>query len=97
MSTQVEVEVDSMDKAGNFIGWLFIENRNLSVALVQVCSTNVSNEDFSNDQLQAGLASVHFTADRSKYAKELYSNEDAAKAKKEKVLEFGYENYNCVM
>lgn len=33
---QVEVEVDNMDKAGNFIGWLFIEGRNLSVALVEV-------------------------------------------------------------
>ncbi|NXW39361.1 SND1 protein, partial [Phaetusa simplex] len=32
---QVEVEVESMDKAGNFIGWLHIEGLNLSVALVE--------------------------------------------------------------
>lgn len=32
---QVEVEVESMDKAGNFIGWLHIEGVNLSVALVE--------------------------------------------------------------
>ncbi|CAB1459266.1 unnamed protein product [Pleuronectes platessa] len=31
----VEVEVESMDKAGNFIGWLHVEGVNLSVALVE--------------------------------------------------------------
>lgn len=31
----MEVEVESMDKAGNFIGWLHIEGVNLSVALVE--------------------------------------------------------------
>ncbi|GAB5568753.1 tudor domain-containing protein 1 isoform X4 [Prionailurus iriomotensis] len=32
---QVEVEVESMDKAGNFIGWLHIDGANLSVLLVE--------------------------------------------------------------
>nr|QBI71277.1 ebna2 binding protein P100 [Isotomurus palustris] len=32
---EVEVEVDAIDKAGNFIGWLWIEGKNLSVALVE--------------------------------------------------------------
>ncbi|KAI9533563.1 hypothetical protein NQZ68_021098 [Dissostichus eleginoides] len=32
---EVEVEVESMDKAGNFIGWLHIEGLNLSIALVE--------------------------------------------------------------
>jgi staphylococcal nuclease domain-containing protein 1 len=68
LQRDVEVEVDNMDKAGNFIGWLFVDGQNLSVALVE-----------------AGLALVHFTADRSKYAKDLYSREDAAKAKKERI------------
>lgn len=31
----MEVEVESMDKAGNFIGWLHIDGVNLSVALVE--------------------------------------------------------------
>lgn len=31
----VKVTIEEMDKAGNFIGWLFIENENLSVALVE--------------------------------------------------------------
>nr|XP_032804965.1 staphylococcal nuclease domain-containing protein 1 [Petromyzon marinus] len=32
---EVEVEVETMDKAGNFIGWLQVEGVNLSVALVE--------------------------------------------------------------
>lgn len=32
---QVEVQVDSIDKGGNFIGWMFVDNVNLSVALVE--------------------------------------------------------------
>ncbi|NWU98989.1 SND1 protein, partial [Upupa epops] len=38
---QVEVEVESMDKAGNFIGWLHIEGVNLSVALVEQALSKV--------------------------------------------------------
>ncbi|EFB24389.1 hypothetical protein PANDA_001272 [Ailuropoda melanoleuca] len=34
-SQKVEVEVESMDKAGNFIGWLHIDSANLSVLLVE--------------------------------------------------------------
>ena len=32
------MEVEAIDKAGNFIGWLFVDNTNLSVALVEVNS-----------------------------------------------------------
>uniref|UniRef100_A0A1W7R9I0 Staphylococcal nuclease domain-containing protein 1 n=1 Tax=Hadrurus spadix TaxID=141984 RepID=A0A1W7R9I0_9SCOR len=32
---EVSIEVEAMDKAGNFIGWLWIDGINLSVALVQ--------------------------------------------------------------
>ncbi|KAK1169095.1 staphylococcal nuclease domain-containing protein 1-like isoform X1 [Acipenser oxyrinchus oxyrinchus] len=35
LQREVEVEVESMDKAGNFIGWLHIDGLNLSVALVE--------------------------------------------------------------
>ncbi|NWH75750.1 SND1 protein, partial [Piaya cayana] len=38
---QVEVEVESMDKAGNFIGWLHVEGVNLSVALVEQALSRV--------------------------------------------------------
>ena len=35
MQREVEIEVESIDKGGNFIGWCFIDNTNLSVALVE--------------------------------------------------------------
>uniref|UniRef100_A0A672IWU6 Staphylococcal nuclease domain-containing protein n=1 Tax=Salarias fasciatus TaxID=181472 RepID=A0A672IWU6_SALFA len=41
MQREVEVEVESMDKAGNFIGWLHIEGVNLSVALVESALSKV--------------------------------------------------------
>ncbi|NXA57623.1 SND1 protein, partial [Nothocercus julius] len=41
VAPQVEVEVESMDKAGNFIGWLHIEGVNLSVALVEQALSKV--------------------------------------------------------
>ena len=63
MQREVEIQVESMDKAGNFIGWLWIEGHNLSVALVE-----------------AGLATVHFTAERSEHYKALKAAEDNAKA-----------------
>ena len=38
MYMQVEIEVEACDKGGNFIGWLYSEGRNLSVALLEVGS-----------------------------------------------------------
>lgn len=35
MQKEVQIEVESMDKAGNFIGWLWIDNINLSEMLVK--------------------------------------------------------------
>lgn len=35
LQREVEVQVEAIDKAGNFIGWLFVDNTNLSVALVE--------------------------------------------------------------
>ena len=32
---EVEVHVDNIDKGGNFIGWMFLDNINLSLALVE--------------------------------------------------------------
>ena len=32
---QVEVEVDAVDKGGNFIGWLSVDGKNLSILLVE--------------------------------------------------------------
>nr|QBI71278.1 ebna2 binding protein P100 [Liposcelis bostrychophila] len=69
MQREVEIQVDGIDKVrGNFIGWLWIEGVNISVALVE-----------------EGLASVHFSAEKSEYYTPLKQAEDAAKAKKEKI------------
>jgi len=35
LQKEVEIEVDSMDKGGNFIGWLHVDGKNLSVHLVE--------------------------------------------------------------
>ncbi|KAK6171496.1 hypothetical protein SNE40_019673 [Patella caerulea] len=66
LQREVNVEVETIDKGGNFIGWLFVDDINLSVSLVE-----------------AGLAKVHFSAERSNYYKVLQAAED--KAKKEKL------------
>lgn len=44
---QVEVEVEAIDKAGNFIGWVFVDNTNLSVALVEVNCEKKKKSNFA--------------------------------------------------
>ncbi|XP_012875461.1 PREDICTED: staphylococcal nuclease domain-containing protein 1 [Dipodomys ordii] len=41
LQREVEVEVESMDKAGNFIGWLHMDGANLSVLLVEQALSKV--------------------------------------------------------
>ncbi|KAJ8950004.1 hypothetical protein NQ318_002415 [Aromia moschata] len=65
MQREVSIQVDTHDKAGNFIGWLWVDNTNMSVALVK-----------------NGLASVHFTGEKSQYASSLKSAEESAKTQK---------------
>ncbi|KAI4470620.1 ebna2 binding protein [Holotrichia oblita] len=65
MQREVTVQIESVDKAGNFIGYLWVDNVNLSVALVD-----------------EGFATVHPTADRSEYYKQLKNAEDSAKQRK---------------
>ncbi|CAL1537379.1 unnamed protein product [Lymnaea stagnalis] len=68
LQREVEVEVEGIDKGGNFIGWLFVDGTNLSVALVE-----------------AGLAKVHFTAEKSSFYKTLLEKEAKAKLDKFKI------------
>jgi len=35
MQREVEIEVEQIDKGGNFIGWCFVDNTNINVALVE--------------------------------------------------------------
>ena len=54
-----------MDKGGNFIGWLWIDETNLSIALVE-----------------AGLSTVHVTAESSRFSHQLQQAEESAIQKK---------------
>lgn len=65
LQREVEVEVETMDKGGNFIGYMFVDGTNMSVALVE-----------------QGFASVHFTAEKSSYFKQLQIAESNAKTAK---------------
>ncbi|CAH1119897.1 unnamed protein product [Phaedon cochleariae] len=65
MQREISFQVDTHDKAGNFIGWLWVDNVNMSVALVK-----------------EGLASVHFTGEKSQYASQLKTAEESAKQQK---------------
>lgn len=66
MHREVKVEVETMDKGGNFIGYMFLDDgTNLSVGLVE-----------------QGYASVHSTAQRSSYYGALSKAEENAKAKR---------------
>ncbi|TMS34836.1 hypothetical protein L596_002347 [Steinernema carpocapsae] len=64
---EVQIEVETMDKAGGFVGYMFVPNdkgghNNLSELLVE-----------------NGLASVHFTAERSHYYNQLNAAEERAR------------------
>jgi len=68
LQREVLVEFDTMDKGGNFIGWLYVEGVNLSVALVE-----------------AGLASVNWSAEKSPHYRLMCDKEAKAKEAKLKV------------
>ncbi|KAF9648581.1 transcription factor [Thelephora ganbajun] len=67
MQRDVEIEIETVDKSGGFIGTLWMnKNENAAVALVQ-----------------EGLATVHsYSADALSWSKQLYAAEIEAKAKK---------------
>ncbi|XP_077975644.1 staphylococcal nuclease domain-containing protein 1-like [Styela clava] len=62
MHREVMVEVEAIDRAGNFIGWMIVDGVNVSLELVQ-----------------RGLSKVHFTAERSRYYKQLSEAEEKCK------------------
>jgi len=67
LQREVDIEVESMDKGGNFIGYLF---------------TKEGNENLSEMLVREGLASVHFTAEKGNYLHKLQAAEEKAKEKK---------------
>ncbi|ODN01371.1 nuclease domain-containing protein 1, partial [Orchesella cincta] len=69
---EVEIEVTSIHISGSYFGFLFIDNKNLSVTLVE-----------------EGLATVHFSAERTQYNRPLQTAEGNAKGRRAKV----WQNY----
>jgi len=89
MQREVEIEVESMDKAGNFIGYLWVEGTNLSVHLVQ---EGYASMHFTADKAQYGNM-IKNAEDNAKSAKKRiwtnYSGEEetaAAEEEEAKVL-----------
>ena len=50
LQREVDVEVESCDKGGNFIGWMFVDDKNLAISLVEVRHSN--NLYFSGSQFR---------------------------------------------
>ena len=70
LQRDISVHCDTVDKAGNaVIGWLWLEN----------------NVNLSVALVEEGLATVHFTAEKSEHYRALKTAEDQAKAAKKNI------------
>ena len=101
LQREVEIEVESQDKAGNFIGEICLHNRYCSwyywdflcfVHMLLYSSSTLSagylfceGSNLSVHLVTEGFASMHFTADRSNYCNQLQNGQDNAKAAKKKI------------
>ncbi|KAL3102323.1 hypothetical protein niasHS_003732 [Heterodera schachtii] len=73
LQRDVQIEVETMDKAGGFIGYMFVP---------VLGEKGIIHKNLSELLVEAGLASVHFTADRSSYYNHLLAAEKSAKGAK---------------
>lgn len=69
LQSEVEIEVEGLDKMGNFIGYLFV-----------VPEGGGRGQNLSELLLEQGLASLHFTAEKSSHYNALAAAEQRAKA-----------------
>lgn len=70
LQRDISVHVDTVDKAGtSVIGWMWLEN----------------NVNLSVALVEEGLATVHFTAEKSEHYRTLKAAEDQAKAQKKNI------------
>ncbi|KAG5893662.1 hypothetical protein JTB14_028816 [Gonioctena quinquepunctata] len=82
MQREVSFQVDTHDKAGNFIGWLWVDNVNMSVALVKEGFASVH---FTGEKSQ--YASQLKSAEESAKAQKLRIWKDFVEAEKEEKKE----------
>lgn len=71
---EVEIEIEGLDKMGNFIGYLFV-----------VPEGGGKAQNLSELLLDQGLASLHFTAERSGHYNQLVAAEQRAKAARKNI------------
>lgn len=69
---EVEFEVETLDKAGNFVGYMFVSDP----------ASGGSQKNLSVELVEHGLATVHFTAERSRHFGALKAAEDRARTAK---------------
>lgn len=68
LQQEVEIEVEGMDKNGNFIGYMFVTSEGGGRA-----------QNLSEVLLEQGLATLHFTAEKSSFFTSLTAAEQRAK------------------
>ncbi|XP_023328486.1 staphylococcal nuclease domain-containing protein 1 [Eurytemora carolleeae] len=71
MQREVEIEVESMDKAGNFIGYMWVDNNNMSVHLVQ---EGFASMHFTADKAQYGNMIKNAEDNAKKALKRIWTN-----------------------
>ncbi|KAJ8938451.1 hypothetical protein NQ314_011487 [Rhamnusium bicolor] len=82
LQKEVSIQVDTHDKAGNFIGWLWVDNVNMSVALVK---NGFASVHFTGEKSQ--YASVLKGAEESAKAQKLRIWKDYVEEEKEEKKE----------
>ena len=74
LQREVEIEVEGLDKMGNFIGYLFVPQEGGGRA-----------QNLSELLLEQGLATLHFTAEKSSHYSSLHSAEQRARNAKRNI------------
>lgn len=75
-----------MDKAGNIVGYMFVPSE-----------SGAGNINVSEYLVEHGFASVHFTAEKSKYYTALTNAEERAKRDGRRVINHRHIQYNMIM
>ena len=92
MQKEVQIEIEGMDKGGNFIGFMFIEGNIFKLFIIKNYLLKLIyyfvGTNLSVSLVQRGLSKMHFTAERTKYYGHLQSAEETARSRKIKVYTY---------
>ncbi|XP_026273804.1 staphylococcal nuclease domain-containing protein 1 [Frankliniella occidentalis] len=84
MQREVQISVESMDRVGNYIGWLWVENTNLSVALAEEGYAKVHSSAEYSDHHRALKAAEESAKARRIGVWKNYKEEDEQEVKEKK-------------